>query len=198
MSFYTSPYPDIPIVSLSLFTHLLHKSCKESKLVGDHPVHSSVFVDSVTGTALTRAKLSSLCLSLGYGLRHHGEKQGDTSVVFSPNALAYPVVLLGEIAAGLRCTLANNAYTSHELVHQYTDSRARQIFTTEDSLPVVRVMFEEVSVKGDEADAEIIVLSKGLNLLYMEDLLGFGLLEEEEKFDGERTHETALFLKNSG
>ncbi|KAK0207380.1 hypothetical protein IW262DRAFT_1536554 [Armillaria fumosa] len=168
MSFYTLPYPDIPIVSLSLFTHLLHKSYKESKLVGGHPVHSSVFVDSVTGTALTR---------------------GDTSLVFSPNALAYPVVLLGAIAAGLRCTLANNAYTSHKLVHQYTDSWAWWIFTTEDSLPVVCAMFEEISVKGDEADAKIIIHIKGLK---------FGLLEEEEKFDGECMHETALFLKISG
>ncbi|KAK0503575.1 AMP binding protein [Armillaria luteobubalina] len=210
MSFYTSPYSDIPIVNHSLFTHLLHKSSQKSKLVGGHPADSSVFVDSATGTVLTRAKLRSLCLSLGYGLRHQGEKRGDTVLVFSPNALAYPVVLLGAIAAGLRCTLANNAYTSHELAHQYTDSRARRIFTTEDSLPVVRAMFEEVGVQGDQADARIIVLGKGLkwaggpdaprtsSLLHMEDLLGFGSLEEEEKFDGERALETALLCYSSG
>ncbi|KAK0483969.1 AMP binding protein [Armillaria novae-zelandiae] len=210
MAFYTSPFSDIPIVNHSLFTHLLQKSSKESKLVGGHPADSSVFVDSATGTVLTRGKLRSLCLSLGYGLRHHGEKRGDTILVFSPNALAYPVILLGAIAAGLRCTLANNAYTSHELAHQYTDSRARRIFTTEDSLPVVRAMFEEVGVKGDEADARIIVLGKSLKwaggpdaprttpLLHMEDLLAFGSLEEEEKFDGERAHETALLCYSSG
>ncbi|KAK0196820.1 AMP binding protein [Armillaria mellea] len=210
MTSYTSPFPDIPIVNRSLFTHLLHKSSKDSKLVGGHPADSPVFVDSATGTVLIREKLRSLCLSLAYGLRHQGEKRGDTILVFSPNALAYPVVLLGAIAAGLRCTLANNAYTSHELAHQYTDSRARRIFTTEDSLPVVRAMFEEIGVKGDEADARIIILGKSLkwaggpdaprtsSLLHMEDLLGIGSLEEEENFDGERAHETALLCYSSG
>ncbi|KAK0239832.1 AMP binding protein [Armillaria nabsnona] len=210
MAFYSSPFPDVPIVNRSLFTHLLHKSSRDSKLVGGHPADSPVFVDSATGTVLIREKLRFLCLSLGYGLRHHGEKRGDTILVFSPNALAYPVVLLGAIAAGLRCTLANNAYTSHELAHQYTDSRARRIFTTEDSLPVVRAMFEEIGVKADEADARIIVLGKSLkwaggpdaprtsSLLHMEDLLGIGSLEEEEKFDGDRAHETALLCYSSG
>ncbi|KAK0441851.1 AMP binding protein [Armillaria borealis] len=210
MTFYTSPFPDIPIVNRSFFTHLLHKSSRDSKLVGGHPADSPVFVDSATGTVLIREKLRSLCLSLGYGLRHHGAKWGDTVLLFSPNALAYPVVLLGAIAAGLRCTLANNAYTSHELAHQYADSRARRIFTTEDSLPVVRAMFEEIGVGADEADARIIVLGKSLkwaggpdvprtsSLLHMEDLLGIGSLEEEEKFDGERAHETALLCYSSG
>ncbi|PBK78482.1 AMP binding protein [Armillaria solidipes] len=210
MTFYTSPFPDIPIVNRSLFTHLLYKSSRDSKLVGGHPADSPVFVDSATGTVLIREKLRSLCLSLGYGLRHHGAKRGDTILLFSPNALAYPVVLLGAIAAGLRCTLANNAYTSHELAHQYADSRARRIFTTEDSLPVVRAMFEEIGVGADEADARIIVLGKSLkwaggpdaprtsSLLHMEDLLGIGSLEEEEKFDGERAHETALLCYSSG
>ncbi len=95
MAFYSSPFPDVPIVNRSLFTHLLHKSSRDGKLVGGHPADSPVFVDSATGTVLIREKLRFLCLSLGYGLRHHGEKRGDTILVFSPNALAYPVVLLG-------------------------------------------------------------------------------------------------------
>ncbi|KAG7448155.1 AMP binding protein [Guyanagaster necrorhizus] len=209
MVVYSSPFPAIPIVNHSLFTHLLQKS-KDGKLIGDHSADLPVFVDSVTGTVLTREKLRSLCLSLGYGLQHHGMKLGDTILLFSPNALAYPVVLLGAISAGLRCTLANNAYTSHELAHQYTDSRARRIFTTEDSLPVVRAMFEEIGVGADEATARIIVLGKSLkwaggpdaprtsSLLHMEDLLRVGSLEEEVKFDGERAHETALLCYSSG
>ncbi|KAK0463817.1 AMP binding protein [Desarmillaria tabescens] len=208
MTSYNSPFPDVPIVNRSLFTHLLHKS-KDSKLIGGHPADLPVFIDSATGTVLTRRKLRSLCLSLGYGLRHHGTKRGDTVLVFSPNALSYPVVLLGAISAGLRCTLANNAYTSHELAHQYTDSRARLIFAPEDSLPVVRAMFEEIGVGADEATARIIVLGRGLkwaggpdaprtSLMHMEDLLGIGSLEGEEKFDGKRAHETALLCYSSG
>lgn len=70
-------------------------------------------------------------------------------------------------------------------------------------------MFEEIGVKADEADARIIILGKSLkwaggpsaprtsSLLHMEDLLGIGSLEEEEKFDGDRAHETALLCYSS-
>lgn len=116
------------------------------------------------------------------------------------------------IAAGLRCTLANSAYTSHELAFQYADSRAKFIFTTEDGLPTVREAFKLLKITQDEGDRRIIILSNCLawaggpaaaraaeasQLLQMDSLLGIGTLDREENFDGDRAHETVLLCYSS-
>ncbi|KAF8908000.1 AMP binding protein [Mucidula mucida] len=197
-SIYRSHLPDIPVPSY----------------VGHHPGDYPVFIDSLSDTTITRAQLRSLALSLGYGIRHHPNiqaKRGDVALVFSPNSITFPVVIFGSVAAGLRTTLANVAYTPHELGHQYKDSGAQLIYTTEEGIPVVRAMLKELNI--EDGDQRLIVLGKGFKwaggldaprspdatgLLYLEDLLGLGSLEEEEKFDGSDTHETVYLCYSSG
>ncbi len=114
------------------------------------------------------------------------------------------------VAAGLRTTLANVAYTPHELGHQYKDIGAQLIYTTEEGIPVVSAMLKELNIEN--GDERLIVLGKGFKwaggldaprspdatgLLYLEDLLGLGSLEEEEKFDGSDTHETVYLCYSS-
>src|SRR6266576_4422344 len=109
------------------------------------------------------------------------------------------------VAAGLRCTLANSAYNARELEHQYSDSGARLIFTSEEGLAVVRETLQNLGLTDDQADRQIVVLGSSLDwaggpaaprkaeaagLLHMEDLLKLGSLIEEEKFDGRLAHET--------
>lgn len=225
---YTSPGPSVPIVSHSIFTHLL---AKDGDLVGGHPASLPAFVDSASGTTITRAQLRSLALSLGYALQNHpriGAKRGDTVLVYSPNSLAWPVAVFGctykcsvsyqrtlflplAISAGLRTTFANNAYTSRELAHQYTDSRASYVFTTEEGLPTVREMFKTIGV-GSEGDKKILLFSNSLSwaggpdtprsphtagLLRIDDLLSLGQLKEEEKFEGDLAQETVLLCYSS-
>lgn len=116
------------------------------------------------------------------------------------------------MAAGLRCTLANSAYTAHELAFQYADSGAKVIFTTEDGLGVVREMFAESGVAKAEADTRIVVLGADLRwaggpsapsaaasegLVRMEDLLDKGKLDQEEKFEGPDAHETVYICYSS-
>ncbi|KAK0460922.1 AMP binding protein [Desarmillaria tabescens] len=209
---YTSPDPSVPIVSRSIFTHLL---AKDGDLVGGHPASLPAFVDSASGTTITRAQLRSLALSLGYALRNHpkiGAKRGDTVLVYSPNSLAWPVAVFGSISAGLRTTFANNGYTSRELAHQYRDSRASYVFTTEEGLPTVREMFKTIGI-GSAGEEKILLLSSSLSwaggpdasrsprtagLLRMEDLLSLGQLKEEEKFEGDLAQETVLLCYSSG
>ncbi|KAK0498257.1 AMP binding protein [Armillaria luteobubalina] len=206
---YPSLAPSVPIFSHSIFTHLL---TKDGELIGGHAPELPAFTDAPSGTTITRRQLRDFSLALGHGLKSLGAQRGDTVLVFSPNSLNYPVLLLGALSAGLRCTLANNAYTSHELVHQYTDSRAHFVFSTEDGLPTVRAMFKEIGV-GEEGEKRIIVLSNSLawaggpdaaskpesaGLPRMEDLLSSGSLEKEEKFDGDLAHETAFLCYSSG
>lgn len=120
---------------------------------------------------------------------------------------------MSAVAAGLRCTLANSAYTSHELAHQYTDSRAHLLITTEEGISTVRAMLTELGVAKKEGDKRIIVLGQDLRwaggpsakpspdasgLVTMEDLLKGGRLAQEEKFDGPLSNETAYLCYSSG
>jgi 4-coumarate--CoA ligase len=90
------------------------------------PSHPA-YIDGPTGIILTRGDMRKRTLEIGWGLMHLEEiardtnaglgmklAQGNTIMIFSPNSLAYPVMLHGAVAAGLRVTLANTAYTPCE------------------------------------------------------------------------------------
>ncbi|KAJ7496973.1 AMP binding protein [Mycena latifolia] len=213
---YTSPLPNYPIQSTSIFTHIF-----ASRALGDVGGFSGslkAFIDAASGASITRAQLFHLCLSFAYGVKHHPHtaqfaKRGDTVLIYSPNSLAWPVVLFGSVAAGLRCTLANSAYTSEELAFQYSDSGANLILTSEEGLDVVLAMFAKSGIARIEAERRIIVLSNDLRwaggpsaapspaaagLLKMEDLLGRGKLGQEEKFEGPLANETIYLCYSSG
>ncbi|KAK0484057.1 AMP binding protein [Armillaria novae-zelandiae] len=210
MRIYPSSGPLVPIASRSAFTHLLSK---HGNLVGGFDASLPAYIDAESGTKLSRGQVRSLSLSFGHGLRSYGAKRGDTILVFSPNCLAYPVIILGALAAGLRCTLANPTYTAHELALQYTDSDAHLIFTTEEELAMTKAMLRELGVEEGESARRVIILGKSLRwaggpeaainseaseLPRWETLLGLGSLEKEENFDGPLAQETALLCYSSG
>ena len=117
------------------------------------------------------------------------------------------------VAAGLRCTLANNAYNARELRHQYIDSGAMAIFSSEDGVMTSREMLKDLGLSAHEADKRIVVMSNCLawaggpssplipglsGLLQVSDLLKSGSLKEEERFDGDLAHETVYLCYSSG
>ncbi|KAF8633434.1 hypothetical protein AX17_004604 [Amanita inopinata Kibby_2008] len=211
---YSSPAPSVPVVERSLYTHLFVSS--EPNLVGGFPGSIPAFIDAASGTTLTRAALKQLTFTFAHGIRNHPQanaKRGDTILIYSPNSLNWPVVLFGSVAAGLRCTLANSAYNARELEHQYTDSGATLILTSEDGLGTVRETLKNLGLGREEADRRIIVLGNSLDwaggpaaphmpeaagLLRMEDLLKLGTLTEEEKFEGRLAQETVYLCYSSG
>jgi len=145
---YTSQVPSVPLPTSSIFTHLFETD-PSTGYIGGYPCSSPAFIDASTSTTLTRSTLKSLSLSLGYGLTtSHSPSQlqkltkGDTVMIFSPNSLAWPIVLFGAVSAGLRCTLANSAYTPTELKHQWMDSGAKVAFVHPSLVGVVREMFK--------------------------------------------------------
>ncbi|PPR03178.1 hypothetical protein CVT26_008027 [Gymnopilus dilepis] len=209
---YKSPLPAPRLYDCSLFTHLF--SSKDSSDVGGFPGTTPAFIDAVSGTTITRAQLKNFAFSLGQGLRTKlSAERGDTILIYSPNSLTWPVVLFGAVAAGLRCTLANSAYNARELAYQYQDSGAKLIFASEDNVPVVRQTLKDLGLSKTEADKRIIVMANSLQwaggpsvpikpelhgLLTAADLLNFGSLKEEEKFDGKLAHETVYLCYSSG
>ncbi|KAF9075582.1 AMP binding protein [Rhodocollybia butyracea] len=210
---YTSPYPSFPLESRSIFTHLLSVDPSNSK-VGGFPAQGKAFIDAASGNTITRAELRSLALRFGYGLRHDSRikaKRGDTVMLYCPNSLAYPVLLFGAIAAGLRCTLANNAYTARELEHQYLDSGAYMVIT--DNLDATLKMLEGLGLTHADAEKRVILLTNSFvwaggaaasesenvqGSITFEQLLGLGELSQEEKFDEDAAQETVLLCYSSG
>ncbi|KAF7351414.1 AMP binding protein [Mycena sanguinolenta] len=206
---YASDIPDVPTVNTSIFTRIF--SARASRDIGGFPGSRAVFIDGATGASLTRAQLLHLSLSFGYGIQHHPilaplAKRGST-VLRKLTSMARCV------AAGLRCTFANNAYVGRELAHQYSDSGAGVVITSEDGVGAVRTMFRELGIAQDEGDRRMIVLghdlrwaggpSAALNpecrgLVTLPDLLARGKLEKEEQFDGALAHETVYLCYSSG
>lgn len=93
---YTSPLLSVPLYAHSIFTHLF-SSVGPNDIGGFH-ASLPAFIDSTTGTTITRGQLKHLALSLGYGLQKHPllpAKRGDTVMVYSQNSLSWPVVLFG-------------------------------------------------------------------------------------------------------
>jgi 4-coumarate--CoA ligase len=205
MKIYTSPYAPVPVANESIYTHLAVTR------FGEFPPEHPAYIDAVTGKTITRGEWRELTLSMAWGLRHELHKlggpmlqRGDVAMIFSPNSIAWPIMLFGGVAAGLRMTLANSAYTPRELKHQWIDSGAKVLFVHPTLVPVVLEMFKDLDFDLTSARRRIIVADwpiedpAMIDYIRMKDLLDKGRLEEEEKFPRELSHETNLLCYSSG
>ncbi|EPQ51344.1 acetyl-CoA synthetase-like protein [Gloeophyllum trabeum ATCC 11539] len=222
MKVYTSTYPRPHLPQCSVFTYLFSGPNFAST------ASKTAFIDTVTGRSISRGELKDLALQWGHGLTNAFPalpqggvkvKRGDTVMIFSPNSLAFPVLLHGSIAAGLKVTLANSSYVPYELGYQYKDSGAKLIFAHPALLPVALKMFGEVyGAKGREEARKRIIIAGGSGwgsvsaeeerklagtkevegLVWMQDLLGEGALQKEEQFSGLEVNETAYLCYSSG
>lgn len=202
---YTSPYPSVPLVNTSIYTFLFSNNQHTS--AGDE----AAFIDADTEKSVSRNDIRRLTLEFAWGARNQLAKlggpklsRGSTVMIFSPNSIAYPILLFAGLAAGFKCTLANSGYTPPELAHQYHDSMAEVVFVHPALLPTVMDMFAFLKVGSEEAKKKIVIASFGLSgkippgFATMEDLLGKGTLAAEERFDGADSNETALICYSSG
>ncbi|KAJ7697590.1 AMP binding protein [Mycena rosella] len=203
---YTSAYPSAPILNTSIFTRVFAPHGPE--LVGAFPRSMKAFIDSESGTFITRGQLHLLALSFAYGLREHPTTQpyarrGDTALILAANSLAWPVILHGCVAAGLRCTFANRGFSFRELAYQYLDK----------CIDTVRSMFSEIGLSREEGDRRTIILDRDLRwaggsgasrnlaahgLRTFQDMLSRGTMDREEQFEGSTAHETVFLCYSSG
>lgn len=141
------------------------------------------------------------------------QKRGDTVLLYLSNSIAFPVVMFGCVAAGIKCSPANTAYTSRELEHQYRDSGANIVVTNGDGLAVVHEMFQSVGLTREEAGNRIVVVGAGLGwiggpdlsensatrgFVQLDELLTTGTLSQEEMFQGDEAHQTCYICYSSG
>ncbi|KAJ3934522.1 MAG: AMP binding protein [Lentinula lateritia] len=204
---FRSAFPDETIVQRSIFTHQFPEPPV-------YPPEYPAYVDAQTGVTLNRGHIKDLALTFACALRNEKHaKRGDTIMMFSPNSICWPVVVFGAVAAGLRCTFANTAYTADELAYQYKDSHAYLICTTRANLKTVQRMLtsETVGVRlKEDAERRIILLPDDFNwvpgvkktdakkhilgLTAFEDLLKLGRLDREEQFQGVDAEQETVFL----
>ena len=207
MKIYTSALPAIPVLHEAIFTYLFGSNFNR------YQPNGRAYVDAATGFAISRAQTRDLSLAFAHGLRHGLARQGgmslsrgDVVMIISPNSIAWPVMLFGIWAAGLRATLANSSYTPREVVHQWHDSGAKAIIVHPKLLEVVLEAFKIMDVDFTEARRRIVVADWGINhspvglqdYVLVSDLLKNGTLSEEEKFVGQQAHETTLLCYSSG
>lgn len=207
MTVYRSPVPDVPIPDESLFTFLF-----EGKVDREIPGTTPAFVDAPTGRTTTRSEFKSACLSLGWGLRNVFASRlggveitrGDTVMIFSANSFAWPLVLFGSIAAGLKTTLANCLHTPAELGYQWEDSGAKVVFTHPALVSTVVAMFAASGIGKEEGRKRIVIMGVGdkaataKGFIHTDDLLGKGSLGAAERFDGPLSRETMFICYSSG
>ncbi|KAG9127778.1 hypothetical protein FRC07_009366 [Ceratobasidium sp. 392] len=196
---YKSSYPDYVIPRQSVFSKLFPKEpwCDESL---------PAFIDAANGRTLSRGGVRDLSLRLAYGLRNVlGTKRGDTVMIFSPNSLIWPVAMLGCVAAGLKCSPANAAYTPPELAHQLSDSGSGYVLVHPAFVPTLLKAFEVLKVPAKEAGKRVVLMNfeeaapmGGEKYVQIDSLLKSGKLEEEENFDGDLSDETVYLCYSSG
>jgi len=77
-----------------------------------------------------------------------GLVRGDRVAVMMPNLAAYPVAMLGILAAGCAVVNVNPLYTPRELRHQLRDSGARAILIAEPFLATLDAVLAETPLQG--------------------------------------------------
>jgi 4-coumarate--CoA ligase len=213
---YSSSYPSVPLCRRSVFTHLLGVSPSSPGTIGGFPASSPAFIDALSGATISRGTLRSYALQLGFSLHNLPsplENRTKTVLIFSPNSITWPVMILGVVAAGFRATLANSAYTPDELKYQYTDAGAHLVFTHPSQVGTVRSMLRSAGCSEQEIRSRVIVAgarwitgdndasvpdAELKDLVNITQLLERGELKEEVSFDGERSNETVYLCYSSG
>tara|TARA_E500000178_G_scaffold23786_1_gene22036 strand:- start:896 stop:2464 length:1569 start_codon:yes stop_codon:yes gene_type:complete len=118
----------------------------------------SALIDGTSGRALSYNELSSQIKHLAAGLNQRGFKKGDVCAVFCPNLPEYATIFLGVAAVGGINTTVNSLYSTNDLIHQFTDSRAKFLITIpafmDRALPAAdKCGIEEIFVLGEAEGA---------------------------------------------
>ena len=118
----------------------------------------SALIDGTSGRALSYDELSSQIKHLAAGLNQRGFKKGDVCAVFCPNLPEYATIFLGVAAVGGINTTVNSLYSTNDLIHQFTDSRAKFLITIpafmDRALPAAdKCGLEEIFVLGEAEGA---------------------------------------------
>ena len=95
MAPFKSPYPPVAFPEESYATYLLRDD--------PYAPDTAAYIDGVSGAITTRRDQKGLVMALARGLRNVEQigllplRRGSTVVVYSPNSLLYPVVMMAMV-----------------------------------------------------------------------------------------------------
>jgi len=96
---------------------------------------------------LTYGELDKLTSQLASGLNDMGVKKGDSVLLFLPNSLEFVISYYGILKAGGVVVPTNPLYKGRELKHQLNDAESCAIITDKGSLPKVKEIIDQSSLK---------------------------------------------------
>ncbi|GKZ81140.1 hypothetical protein AnigIFM56816_005652 [Aspergillus niger] len=139
-----SPFPDVEIPSVDLWSFLFERSDRP------YPPSHPLFVDPLTNRSLTFQQIRQRALHFGHHLQSQWSWQpGDVLVVFAPNAIDLPPLIWGTLAIGGVVCPVNPSYRAEELRHPLTDAGAKAIVTTTAQAPIVYEAIDRVGLSRD-------------------------------------------------
>ena len=143
---FTSKNPSIPLPNTDLTSVVLRRVAE----LGDRPA----LVEGPTGRTLSFNDLANQVKQFSSGLAQRGFKKGDVFAIFIPNMPEYAVVFLGVASAGGINTTVNSLYSTEDLIHQFTDSKAKYLLTIpaflDRALPAAKACgIEEIFILGE-------------------------------------------------
>jgi acyl-CoA synthetase (AMP-forming)/AMP-acid ligase II len=121
---YRSPYPDVPVPSVSLPELVLERARER----GAHPA----LIDGTSGAVTTYAELADSVDHLAAGLHGLGFRRGEVAAICAPTGVEFPIALLAVMRLGGAVTTMNPAFTTAEMARQLEDAMAVLAFTTLD------------------------------------------------------------------
>ena len=140
MSF-ASPFPDVEIPDVSMFTHLFGDVARDPELAA-----SVALIDGSTGGRTTYGELVGQIEALAGALAAAGFGHGDVAALHCPNVPAFVTVFHGIARAAGTATTVNSLYTAREIASQLTDSKASWLFTVSPFLAAADEAAEQVGI----------------------------------------------------
>ncbi len=130
MTIFTSPYPDLATLDLSITERVFQglESLPDEIVLTDGP----------TGRTMTAAAFMEQVKQMAGGLSAAGFGAGHTVAIMAPNLPEYCVIFHAVAWGGGTITTLNPTYTAHEVAHQIADSGAELLITIPDFMDVAK------------------------------------------------------------
>eukprot|EP01111_Echinosteliopsis_oligospora_P004941 TRINITY_DN18084_c0_g1_i1.p1 TRINITY_DN18084_c0_g1~~TRINITY_DN18084_c0_g1_i1.p1 ORF type:complete len:527 (-),score=137.72 TRINITY_DN18084_c0_g1_i1:166-1746(-) len=117
-----SLFPDIEIPKDMSLPQFVMEDFKENG-------NKAALIDAVSGREITFQILYEGVHQMAAGFRKYGVKKGDVVIIFLPNVVEYPIILMGLQLFGAIPSTMNPVYTPDEISHQIEDSNALAVIT---------------------------------------------------------------------
>ncbi|KAF2476219.1 putative AMP-binding enzyme [Lindgomyces ingoldianus] len=177
---------------------ILSWACDNSGFDQNKPI----YIDAADpSNSISAAQATTLIRKLVAGFKQAGLENGDTVLIHSFNNIYYPIIVLGIIGFGGVFTGTNPSYTTHELKHAISASKAKCVISEPEILEAITAAAKDVPIPS----SRILVLNSTEKEEFDDgqqswrSLLNHGE-EDWHRFDSEEISKdtTAMLLFSSG